>query len=132
MCMAINQLAYNWVRLAPLAARVSFLVFFSPTAKGLTFPETLRLLPLNLAALPCDVSVLNLQALEHADASVLARYQKDGQPMVMVEDKVAKIGIHGMATSTSFWSIFRAFRSCTPTPYAPWAMIYLVPMLVMC
>ena len=34
MCMAINQLAYNWVRLAPLAARVSFLVFWSPTAKG--------------------------------------------------------------------------------------------------
>lgn len=34
-------------------------------------------------------------ALQHADASTLARYQKDGQPMVMVDDKVAKIGFEG-------------------------------------
>ena len=36
-----------------------------------------------------------MQALEHADALVLARYQKDGQPMVMVDDKIAKIGLEG-------------------------------------
>ena len=38
--------------------------------------------------------------------------------------------IPGTATWTSVWTITRAFLSPTPTPHAPCALLYVVPMLV--
>jgi len=54
-------------------------------------------------------------ALKHADAEVLERFKKSGEPLVMVDDIVAPVGMHGPTWIANELNYTREANSTSPT-----------------